>query len=152
MKEHLKFYIGGRWVEPVGNKTIDVVNPATEEVIGRVTLGTAEDVDRAVAAARKAFETFSQTTKQERIALIERIQGCYQERLGDLAETVTLEMGAPKWLATAAQAPVGLAHIAQTLQVLKGSNSRSKEARPASSRNPSACAASSRRGTGRSIR
>jgi len=119
MKEHLRFYIGGRWVEPLGTKTIDVVNPATEQVVGRVSLGTAEDVDKAVAAARKAFETYSQTTQQERIALIERIQGCYQERLGELAETVTLEMGAPKWLATAAQAPVGLAHIAQTLEVLK---------------------------------
>jgi aldehyde dehydrogenase (NAD+) len=119
MKEHLKFYIGGRWVEPLGTKTIDVVNPATEQVVGRVSLGTAEDVDKAVAAARKAFETYSQTTQQERIALIERIQGCYQERLGELAETVTLEMGAPKWLATAAQAPVGLAHIAQVLEVLK---------------------------------
>ena len=119
MKEHLKFYIGGRWVEPLGTKTIDVVNPATEQVVGRVSLGTAEDVDKAVAAARKAFETYSQTTQQERIALIERIQGCYQERLGELAETVTLEMGAPKWLATAAQAPVGLAHIAQVLEILK---------------------------------
>jgi aldehyde dehydrogenase (NAD+) len=119
MKEHLKFYIGGRWVEPLGTKTIDVINPATEQVVGRVSLGTAEDVGKAVAAARKAFETYSQTTKQERIALIERIQACYQERLAELAETVTLEMGAPKWLATAAQAPVGLAHIAQTLEVLK---------------------------------
>ncbi|MGH7823182.1 MAG: aldehyde dehydrogenase family protein [Candidatus Binatia bacterium] len=120
MREQPKFYIDGRWVEPVGKKTIDVVNPATEEVIGRVALGTAEDVDRAVAAARKAFATYSLTTKEERIALIEKIMACYQERLGDLAETVSLEMGAPKWLATAAQAPVGLAHIGQALQVLKG--------------------------------
>jgi aldehyde dehydrogenase (NAD+) len=120
MKEHLKFYIDGRWVEPLGKKTIDVINPATEEVVGRVTLGIAEDVDRAVAAARKAFASYSQTTKAERVALIERIMGCYQERLGDLAETVSLEMGAPKWLANAAQAPVGLAHIGQALEVLKG--------------------------------
>ena len=120
MREHLKFYIDGRWVEPLGKKTIDVVNPATEEVIGRVSLGTAEDVDRAVAAARKAFATYSQTTKDERLALIQSIMACYQERLGELAETVSQEMGAPKWLANAAQAPVGLAHIGQTLQVLQG--------------------------------
>ncbi|MEA2626602.1 MAG: aldehyde dehydrogenase [Candidatus Binatota bacterium] len=120
MKEQLKFYIDGRWVEPLGKKTIDVINPATEEVIGRVTLGSAEDVDRAVAAAKKAFPAWSQTTKEERIQLIEKIMAAYQERLGELAAMVTAEMGAPKWLANAAQAPVGLAHIAQTLQILKG--------------------------------
>ncbi|MGH7819766.1 MAG: aldehyde dehydrogenase family protein, partial [Candidatus Binatia bacterium] len=120
MRQRLQFYVDGRWVAPLGKKTIDVVNPATEEVVGRVMLGTAEDVDRAVAAARKAFPKYSQTTKEERIALLERILVAYQERLPDLAETVTLEMGAPKWLANAAQAPVGMAHIAQTLEVLKG--------------------------------
>jgi aldehyde dehydrogenase (NAD+) len=119
MREQLKFYIDGRWVEPLGKKTIDVINPATEEVIGRVSLGTAEDVDRAVAAAREAFPKWSQTTKEERLALIQKIMACYQERLADLAATVSSEMGAPKWLANAAQAPVGMAHIAQTLQVLQ---------------------------------
>jgi aldehyde dehydrogenase (NAD+) len=118
MKEHLEFYIDGRWVEPIGKKTIDVVNPATEQVIGRVTLGASEDVDRAVAAARKAFESWSRTTKEQRIALLQKIMECYQERLGDLAATVSQEMGAPKWLANAAQAPVGMAHIGQTLEVL----------------------------------
>ena len=120
MKEHLKFYIDGKWVAPLGAKTIDVINPATEEVIGRVSLGTKEDVDRAVSAARKAFPSYSQTTKQQRVALIEKIMACYQERIGELAESVSAEMGAPKWLATAAQAPVGMAHIMQTLNVLKG--------------------------------
>jgi aldehyde dehydrogenase (NAD+) len=120
MKEQLKFYIDGKWVKPLGTKTIDVINPATEEVVGRVSLGTKEDVDRAVSAARKAFPSYSQTTKEERIALIEKIMACYQERIGELAETVSQEMGAPKWLANAAQAPVGMAHIMQTLGVLKG--------------------------------
>jgi aldehyde dehydrogenase (NAD+) len=119
MKEQLNFYIDGKWVKPLGTKTIDVVNPATEEVVGRVTLGTKEDVDRAVSAARKAFAKYSQTTKEERIALLQKIMAAYQERLGDLAETVSMEMGAPKWLATAAQAPVGLAHIGQALEVLQ---------------------------------
>src|SRR3989442_1162364 len=86
MKEQLKFYIDGKWVKPLGTKTIDVINPATEEVVGRVSLGTKEDVDRAVSAARKAFPSYSQTTKEERIALIEKIMACYQERIGELAE------------------------------------------------------------------
>src|SRR5204863_9282437 len=115
VKEQLKFYIDGKWVKPLGTKTIDVINPATEEVVGRVSLGTKEDVDRAVSAARKAFPSYSQTTKEERIALIEKIMACYQERIGELAATVSQEMGAPKWLANAAQAPVGMAHIMQTL-------------------------------------
>lgn len=119
MREHLKFYIDGRWVEPRGRKTIDVINPATEEVVGRVSLGVAEDVDRAVAAARKAFSTWSQTAKEDRIALIERIMARYQERLDDLAEAISLEMGAPLWLANAAQVPAGMAHIHQTLEVLR---------------------------------
>jgi aldehyde dehydrogenase (NAD+) len=119
MREHLEFYIDGQWVKPVQPKTLDVINPATEEPIGRISLGSAADVDKAVAAARKAFETFSQTSREERAALLERIIGAYQMRLGDLAETISLEMGAPSWLANAAQAPSGLAHLMQTLEVLK---------------------------------
>jgi aldehyde dehydrogenase (NAD+) len=119
MKECLDFYIDGAWVKPVQPKTMDVINPATEEPIGRISLGSAADVDKAVAAARKAFETFSQTSPAERIALLERIIAGYQARLGDLAETISLEMGAPSWLASAAQAPAGLAHLMQTLEVLK---------------------------------
>jgi aldehyde dehydrogenase (NAD+) len=119
MREHLDFYIGGQWVKPAVPKTLDVIGPATEEVIGRISLGSAADVDRAVTAARKAFETFSRTSREERIALLERIIGVYQTKLQDLAETISLEMGAPMWLANAAQAPSGLAHLMQTLEVLK---------------------------------
>jgi aldehyde dehydrogenase (NAD+) len=119
MKDCLNFYIDGAWVKPTQPKTIDVINPATEEPIGRISLGSAADVDKAVAAARKAFETFSQTSPAERAALLERIIGAYQMRLGDIAETISLEMGAPAWLANAAQAPSGLAHFMQTLEVLK---------------------------------
>jgi len=72
MTDHLKFYIDGQWVDPIGTATLDVINPATEESIGRIAMGNAEDVNRAVAAARRAFETFSRTTKAERIALLER--------------------------------------------------------------------------------
>jgi aldehyde dehydrogenase (NAD+) len=119
VKESLDFYIDGRWVPPAQPKTLDVINPATEEPIGRISLGGAADVDRAVAAARRAFETYSRTSREERIALLERVMGAYQARLGDLAETISQEMGAPMWLAKAAQAPSGLAHLAQALEVLR---------------------------------
>jgi aldehyde dehydrogenase (NAD+) len=119
MKECLQFYINGQWVDPVQPKTLDVINPATEEPIGRISLGSAADVDKAVAAARAAFETYSHTTREERIALLERVIGAYQTHMGEMAETISQEMGAPMWLAQAAQAPSALAHLMQTLEVLK---------------------------------
>jgi aldehyde dehydrogenase (NAD+) len=73
MKEYLQFYIDGAWVDPAGSNTLEVINPATEEAVGRIAMGGAEDVDRAVKAARKAFETFSLTSVDERIALLEKI-------------------------------------------------------------------------------
>ena len=118
MREGLRFYINGEWVDPIEPRAIEVINPATETPIGRVSLGTSADVDRAVAAARAAFATYAQTSKQERIALLERVVGCYQARLGDLATTISQEMGAPMSLATSAQAPMGLLHT--TLEVLGG--------------------------------
>jgi aldehyde dehydrogenase (NAD+) len=120
MTEHLEFYIDGRWVPPAGqSKTLDVVNPATEQVVARISAGTPADVDRAVAAARRAFETFSRSSREDRIALLERIAAVYEKRLGEIAETISQEMGAPMSLARAAQAPAGLAHLKQTLGVLK---------------------------------
>ena len=119
MVDQLKFYIDGEWVDPVGTETMDVINPATEQPIGKISLGTAEDVNRAVAAAKAAFESFSRTTKQERIELMESIISVYKDRLGDIAETISEEMGAPTKLANAAQAPAGLGHFMTTLEVLK---------------------------------
>ena len=120
MREGLRFYINGEWVDPIEPRAIEVINPATERPIGRVSLGTSADVDRAVAAARAAFDTYAQTSKQERIALLERVVGCYQTRLGDLAKTISQEMGAPMSLAASAQAPIGLLHLNTTLEVLRG--------------------------------
>jgi aldehyde dehydrogenase (NAD+) len=119
MRDYLKFYIDGQWVEPKGSKTVDVINPATEAVAGRVTLGTAEDVDAAVRAARKAFPSFSQTSREERIDLLERIIAEYQKRFEDMAKAITEEMGAPSWLAQRAQAAMGIAHVQTALAVLK---------------------------------
>src|ERR1051326_6447586 len=119
MKEHLKFYINGEWVAPVTSKTLDVINPATEEPIGRISLGSAADVDKAVMAARAAFETFGRTSREERIALLEHIITAYSDRTDEIAEAISLEMGAPIGFAKAAQAPAGLAHLKQALEVLK---------------------------------
>ncbi len=119
MRDYLKFYIDGQWVQPKGSKTVDVINPATEAVAGRVTLGTADDVDLAVRAARKAFASYSQTSREERIDLLERIIAEYQKRFEDMAKAITEEMGAPSWLAQRAQAAMGVAHVQTALQVLK---------------------------------
>jgi aldehyde dehydrogenase (NAD+) len=118
-KECLMFYINGEWVAPVAPKTLDVINPSTEEPIGRISLGGAADVDKAVAAARAAFETFGRTSREERIALLERVIETYSARLSQIAETISFEMGAPMWLAKGAQAPAGLRHLKQALEVLK---------------------------------
>lgn len=119
MLEYTKFYIDGQWVEPSGSQSLDVINPATEEPCGRIVLGNAEDVDRAVMAARRAFDSYSQTTREERIALLERIIEIYQRRMDEIAEAVSQEMGAPMKFAQAAQAPAGLGHIVTALRVLK---------------------------------
>ncbi|MFN8640441.1 MAG: aldehyde dehydrogenase family protein [Candidatus Binatia bacterium] len=119
MTHALQFYIDGAWVDPLTPRTLDVINPATEEPIGRISLGSPADVDRAVAAARAAFETWSTTGREERAAVLERIIAGYAARLDEIAAVISREMGAPMWLAKAAQAPAGLAHFKQTLAVLR---------------------------------
>ncbi|MBL8559377.1 MAG: aldehyde dehydrogenase family protein [Hyphomonadaceae bacterium] len=119
MREHLNFYIDGQWVAPTTPRTHEVINPATEEPIAKISLGSAADVDKAVAAAQKAFETFQFASREERMALLGAIMAAYQKRMGDIAEAISSEMGAPLWLAKAAQAPAGLGHFANTLEVLK---------------------------------
>ena len=115
-----KFYINGAWVAPRSTETLDVINPATEEVIDTIALGNQADLDAAVAAAKAAFVTFSQTTPAERSELLGRITEVYKSRLGDLATAVSQEMGAPLGLANAAQAPSGLGHLMATKAVLDG--------------------------------
>lgn len=114
-----KFYIDGEWVDPISATTLDVVNPATEATIATIALGDEKDVERAVTAARIAFDSFAASTRDERIALLERVIEVYKSRLGDLAEAVSSEMGAPAGLASAAQAPAGLGHFISTLKALK---------------------------------
>ena len=114
------FYIDGAWVAPSGSQAIDVINPRDERPNGRVTLADEADVDRAVAAARRAFDSFARTSVQERVALLEEICACYEAELGTLADAIAAEMGAPPPLATAAQAPIGLLHFRTALDVLRG--------------------------------
>lgn len=119
MSHEKQFYINGQWVEPSTQETADVINPATEEVVATIALGGEKDVDAAVAAARKAFESYSQTSREERIALLERILEIYQRRSAEFAEAITLEMGAPAKLSKYAQAPSGTGHFAAALKALK---------------------------------
>jgi aldehyde dehydrogenase (NAD+) len=114
-----KLLINGEWIATHG-RTLDIVNPATEAVIGQVALGTAEDVDKAVKAARRAFETYSQTKLEERAALLERIVGVYQKRLPELGKAISDEMGAPLGFAMQVQAGVGLGHFMTALALLRG--------------------------------
>ncbi len=114
-----KFYIAGAWVAPSSPERLDVVNPATEEVVTQVALGSEKDAELAVAAAKRAFESWGQSTKQERLDLLNSIIGVYQKRMGDLVATVTAEMGAPAMLAQKAQVPSALGHLMTAAKVLK---------------------------------
>ena len=119
MLEKLQFYIDGQWVDPVEPRTLDVVNPATEEVYGRISLGSAADVDKAVKAASRAFESFSRTTRDERIELLQSIIDEFARRHEDVAEAIMDEMGAPWGLAKGAQALSGPQHFKAALKALQ---------------------------------
>lgn len=119
MVNRMQFYIDGAWVDPAVKKSVPVVNPATEEVMYDVAVGSKADVDKAVAAARRAFETFSQTSREERVALLAKIIEVYKGRMKDIGAAVSDEMGAPLPMAEKLQAGAGLGHLASTLDVLK---------------------------------
>jgi aldehyde dehydrogenase (NAD+) len=119
MRDYAKLYIGGRWIDPVQPRTLDVVNPATEEVCGRVAVGSAADVDRAVAAARAAFPGWSATSVKERLDVLQKILEVYQNRAGDLAAALTEEMGAPSALANGFQVGLGVGHLTTAIEVLR---------------------------------
>jgi len=119
MVNRLKFYIDGAWVDPAVMKTVAVTNPATEDKLYDIAVGSKADVDKAVAAARKAFETFSMTSREERVELLSKIIEAYKARAKDIATAISDEMGAPMTLAERAQAAAGLGHLASTLDVLK---------------------------------
>ncbi|MBL6940124.1 MAG: aldehyde dehydrogenase family protein [Alphaproteobacteria bacterium] len=119
MQERLQFYIDGKWVNPTTPKTLDVINPATEEPFARISMGSKADVDKAVAAARKAFETWSRTTREQRLAILQKVMGVYQTKYEEIAKAISMEMGAPMWLSKAAQAATGMGHLAEIVKILK---------------------------------
>jgi aldehyde dehydrogenase (NAD+) len=118
MKDCRQFYIDGKWVSPTKAHDFPVMNPATEEHIAVISLGGAADVDKAVAAAKHAFVSYSATSREERLALLKRIIEVYQSKIGQMAETISQEMGAPMWLAKRAQATAGLGHFLEIQKVL----------------------------------
>ena len=119
MREMLQNYIDGKWVDSIGGKRHEVISPSTEEPCTAITLGTKADVDAAVAAAKRAFKSYSQTTRDERIKLMERIVEEYQKRVGDLALSMAEEMGAPISFAGTAQVGAGIGGFMGTIAALK---------------------------------
>jgi aldehyde dehydrogenase (NAD+) len=119
MKDCRQFYVDGKWVDPTKSHDFSVINPATEEPIATISLGGAEDVDRAVAAAKRVFDSYSETTTDERLKLLRRIIEVYQSKIDEMADTISREMGAPTSLARKAQAPAGLAHLLEIVKVLE---------------------------------
>ncbi|TCU55761.1 aldehyde dehydrogenase (NAD+) [Novosphingobium sp. PhB57] len=119
MRNYTQFYIDGQWVDPIAPRTAQVVNPATEEVSGTISLGSAVDVDKAVAAARRAFATFGETSAKERLDLLEAILAEYLKRETELGEAVSEEMGAPMSLACGFHTLLGKGHLSTAIEVLK---------------------------------
>jgi len=119
MREYKQFYINGQWVDPTTPHDCDVINPATEDVCAHISLGSEADVDKAVAAAKVAFESFSRTSRQERIELLESCIESYKKHYMDIANAIREEMGAPQSLASTAQAYCGQGHLEEALKVLR---------------------------------
>ena len=114
-----KFYINGSWVDPIKKETIDIINPADESIVGKLSVGSAEDIDKAVKAARTAFSSFSESSIKERLDLLNTIRNIYKKRFDDIADAIMTEMGAPINLARGAQAMVGLGHLKTAIRVLE---------------------------------
>ncbi|MCB8821445.1 aldehyde dehydrogenase family protein [Microvirga rosea] len=119
MPKHHHFYIDGQWIRPTEERQLDVINPATEEPVATIALGSAADVSHAVRAARRAFTAFSRTSREDRLALLSAIVQAYQRRTDDLAEAISSEMGAPLAFARERHVPAGLGHLNRTIEVLR---------------------------------
>ena len=119
MRDCLKFYIDGQWVDPVEPVTSNVINPATEEASGRISMGSPADVDKAVAAARQAFASWSQSSREQRLDLLKAIQAEYERRQAELGEAIMEEMGAPASLAGGFHVGLGAGHLQAAIEVLE---------------------------------
>lgn len=129
MRNERKFYIDGQWVDPLKPNDLEVINPATEKPIAVIAMGTAADIDRAVAAAKRAFATYSQTSVEERLALLERLLEIYKRRYEEMARTITAELGAPITMSTEQHADVGVGHLQGFIDALKRLKTRVAERR-----------------------
>ena len=127
MKDKLNFYINGQWVESDSKERIEIINPANEELIGHVTSGTKEDINKAVSAASDAFQTYQFSSKEDRIEILNNIITEYENRYDDLVQVITEEMGAPTWLSQKAQASTGIKNLHETLDALKEYEFEKKE-------------------------
>lgn len=116
--DYLSFYINGKWVRPENRGTLSVINPATEQSFSEISLGTAADVDAAAEAARAAFPSWSQTSREERLAILDKILAGIKARAEDLAQAISQEMGAPIGFARTAQVGTGIAHFATARHIL----------------------------------
>jgi aldehyde dehydrogenase (NAD+) len=119
MQNNLKFYINGEWVDPAEPAVIDVINPATEQPFTQISAGSPADIDRAVAAARTAFDSFSQWSVEQRLDLLELIRTVYKTRFEDIAQAISTEMGAPIDMSRSSQTVLGMAYIKNAINVLK---------------------------------
>ena len=119
MSHELQFYIDGAWVAPVQPKFLDVIDPSNEDAFAKIAMGSKADVDKAVAAAKRAFATFGFTSREARLALLRRIVEVYKKRSEDLALAVSKEMGAPRGFALNEQVGVGLAHLQEMVGTLE---------------------------------
>ena len=117
--DNRQFYIDGAWVDPIEPKELKVINPATEEVAGVISMGSSKDVDRAVMAARRAFDSFSRSAPAERLALLERMLAAYKPHYDEIAQAISIEMGAPITLSKGSQTGIGVGHISAMIDVLK---------------------------------
>jgi aldehyde dehydrogenase (NAD+) len=117
--DNRQFYIDGAWVDPIEPKELKVINPATEEVAGLISMGSSKDVDRAVMAARRAFDSYSRSTPAERLALLERMLASYKAHYDEIAQAISIEMGAPITLSKTSQTGIGVGHISAMIDVLK---------------------------------
>ena len=119
MIDKKKFYINGQWVLPKNSNEIEVIDPATEKKCAIISLGGKEDVDKAVKAAKRAFESWGFTSKEERVKLLENLYTLYKKRWADISEAITLEMGAPKDFSSQLQTGTGASHIKSFIRYLK---------------------------------
>ena len=119
MLDKKNFYIDGKWVSPADLRNYKVIDPSNEEPCAEISLGGKKDVDKAVSAAKKAFETWAFTKKEERLELLEKLYVIYKKRWAEMAKLITLEMGAPMKFSTEMQAATGAGHIKSFKQILK---------------------------------